>query len=90
MIMNCISQRSPLLDGAFGRTKPREEHHAAVRICKWDLNDPVWYLLPGCGWLPAAAALGACIAHGWSEFVQLRQVSGIETKSPAPEVVHSY
>jgi hypothetical protein len=49
------------------------------------LGDLVWIPLTGCGWVPAAASLGACIAHTWSEFVQLRFHMGASEPEP-PEM----
>lgn len=53
------------------------------------LENPVWIPLVGCGWLPASVALGACIAHTWSEFVQLRYLAGVTGIEPSPEATHA-
>ena len=54
-----------------------------------NLMDPGFVPLFGCGFLPAAASLGACIAHGWSEFTQLSYLNGDKTAQPMPYATHA-
>ncbi len=53
------------------------------------LMQPVFIPLVGCGWVPAMASLGACLAHNWSEFVQLRHLMGRSTPELAPAATHA-
>lgn len=53
------------------------------------LMEPVWIPLAGCGWVPGIAAVLACLAHSWSEFIQLRFLMGRSTPAPKPETEHS-
>ena len=53
------------------------------------LSEPVWIPLVGCGWLPAAASIGSCLAHTWSEFVQLRHHMGRSEPEPLLQATHA-
>ena len=54
-----------------------------------DLGRPAFIMLPGCGWLTAGAALGACLMHTWSHFVQLRSHLERDTPSADPKATHA-
>ena len=54
-----------------------------------DLDRPVWFPLTGCGWLTAQWVLLACIAHNWSEFIQLRYHMNRTTPVPSDGITHA-
>lgn len=65
-----------------------------VREAMAGLNDAalaagrVWIPLAGFGWQPARAALIACVAHNWSEHMQLRLRLKRRDFLPAPATTH--
>jgi len=63
----------PRVRGRSSRLRNGVKSAAASARCSRIVTTPSSMMrcgtLPGCGWLPAAAALGACIAHGWREFI---------------------
>jgi len=54
-----------------------------------DLGKPGFVPLVGCGFLPAAASLGACLAHAWSEYTQLNFLLGGIGPLPADAATHA-
>ena len=54
-----------------------------------DLNRPIWFPLPGGGWLTVMFALMGCVAHTWSEFIQLRYHMERATPEPSAEATHA-
>lgn len=53
------------------------------------LDDAVWVLLPGLGWLTARNAIEASIAHTWGELVRLVDASGVSDIEPAAAATHA-
>jgi hypothetical protein len=52
------------------------------------LGDPVWIPLVGCGWVPTAVSIASCLAHSWSEFVQLCYLMGRSAPEPDPDATY--
>jgi len=55
-----------------------------------DLDRPAWYPFGGGMWANVRAPLQFCLAHDWSEFMQLRIHMGLSEPVPDPAITSAY
>lgn len=55
-----------------------------------DLDRPAWYPFGGGMWANVRAPLQFCLAHDWSEFMQLRIHMGLSEPIPDPAITSAY
>lgn len=71
------------------RTTRTEMREKLRTLTDSDLERPTWMALTlSRGWRTAEYACTICLAHGWTELMQLRYHAGREAPEPAPEVTH--
>jgi hypothetical protein len=80
--------QTPQQSVADYRAMQERVRQAILSLEDEQMDVPVWFVLVGCGWIPAAASIASCLAHTWSEVIQLRYHMGRSTPEPDPMATH--